>query len=525
VINFTVTNPVGTGYATVFPCGAPRPEASNLNYVAGQSVPNLVIAKLGTSGRVCVFSNVATDLLADVSGYFPAGSGYAPIANPTRILDTRSPVARLAAGAVLELPVGGVGGVPLDAVAAVVNFTVTNPAAVGYVTVYPCGAARPEASNLNYVAGQSVPNLVFAKLGAGGRVCAYSNVATDLIADVAGYFPAGSGYVPIDNPTRILDTRGSAPCGLVSAVFCETFDNLNNWSFAHWRSEMPGSADANSTASIVNGQAQIVAADKNYGDATLRSNTKYALGEIRLTISDNSGGWPLLGSAFVGLTTDPYNAPSIKRDNGEGPTPANGVLIQMRDNCREPWAGPQGSVYVNHVETVTTAVCLGAMPSGPTELRVTNGHVEFWSAGAKYAEMNVAVPATGYLLLGVHNHASEKYSDGPGPMPAVIGLFDNVSYPAAGRTSSYRNGAGVTAVGTSARVVFNAYAANTPVGAAVVVNGHSHPFTPYYPLSRSVAESVAIPVSDLVVGNNTINIVGGFTPVANVDLVIEGASA
>ena len=33
------------------------------------------------------------------------------------------------------------------------------------------------------------------------------------------------------------------------------------------------------------------------------------------------------------------------------------------------------------------------------------------------------------------------------------------------------------------------------------------------------------PVSDLVVGNNTINIVGGFTPVANVDLVIEGASA
>jgi hypothetical protein len=83
--------------------------------------------------------------------------------------------------------------------------------------------ARPVASNLNYVAGQAVPNLVLAKLGTAGRVCIYSNVATDVIADVSGYFPAGSGYVPIDNPTRILDTRGTAPCGLVGAVFCETF--------------------------------------------------------------------------------------------------------------------------------------------------------------------------------------------------------------------------------------------------------------------------------------------------------------
>jgi len=80
------------------------------------------------------------------------------------------------------------------------------------------------ASNLNYVAGQSVPNLVIAKLGTAGRVCAYSYAATDLIADVNGFFPAGSSYTPIPNPTRILDTRGSAPCGLLGAVFCETFD-------------------------------------------------------------------------------------------------------------------------------------------------------------------------------------------------------------------------------------------------------------------------------------------------------------
>jgi uncharacterized membrane protein len=113
----------------------------------------------------------------------------------------------VAAGSVLELQVGGVGGVPANAAAAVLNFTVTNPAAVGYVTVYPCGVTRPVASNLNFVADQTVPNLVLAKLGRRGRVCVYSNVATDVIADVQWLFPGGVGVHADRQPTRILDTR------------------------------------------------------------------------------------------------------------------------------------------------------------------------------------------------------------------------------------------------------------------------------------------------------------------------------
>ena len=53
------------------------------------------------------------------------------------------------------------------------------------------------------------------------------------------------------------------------------------------------------------------------------------------------------------------------------------------------------------------------------DMDVPSGYVEFWAAGAKYAETNAATPSTGYLMLGVHNHASLKYSDGPGPMPAL----------------------------------------------------------------------------------------------------------
>jgi len=75
-----------------------------------------------------------------------------------------------------------------DAAAVVLNVTVTDPQASGFVTVYPCGSERPNASSLNYVAGATVANAVVVKVGDGGQVCLFSQAATDLIADVNGYF-------------------------------------------------------------------------------------------------------------------------------------------------------------------------------------------------------------------------------------------------------------------------------------------------------------------------------------------------
>lgn len=83
----------------------------------------------------------------------------------------------------------GASGVPNNARAAVLNVTVTGAQGNGYVTVYPCGATRPITSNLNFVAGQTIPNAVIAKIGTDGKVCIYANVGTHLIADVNGYFP------------------------------------------------------------------------------------------------------------------------------------------------------------------------------------------------------------------------------------------------------------------------------------------------------------------------------------------------
>ena len=69
-MNVTVTAAQGGGYVTVFPCGAPQPNSSNLNYVAGGTIPNLVISQIGTGGKVCIFTSAGVHLLADVTGYY-----------------------------------------------------------------------------------------------------------------------------------------------------------------------------------------------------------------------------------------------------------------------------------------------------------------------------------------------------------------------------------------------------------------------------------------------------------------------
>jgi hypothetical protein len=223
-LNITVTGAAGAGFLTVFPCGEPEPDTSNLNYVAGVDVPNAVISKVGPDGTVCISTSAITDVIVDISGYFPAGSAFRTIPNPERILDTRNavgtPKAKVGAGRTLSLTIGGVRSTPASASAAVLNMAVVDAQVAGFATVYPCGQPIPDASNLNFAAGQTIPNLVISRVGDGGKVCVTTTAEIDVLADVAAYFPAGaSGYTPILNPTRILDTRNGvgAPKGPAAA--------------------------------------------------------------------------------------------------------------------------------------------------------------------------------------------------------------------------------------------------------------------------------------------------------------------
>ena len=197
IVNVTVTGPTAASHLTVYPSGAGLPLASNLNFVTGQTVPNLVAVKVGADGNVNVRNNSgSTHVIFDVVGWYEAASGDVlnPLA-PVRILDTRfgpqgAPPGPVGASTSITVDVTGAGGVPVSgATAVIVNTTVTGPTAPSHLTVYPSGAGVPNASNLNFVTGQTVPNLVVVKVGGDGNVKVFNNSGTThVIFDVVGYF-------------------------------------------------------------------------------------------------------------------------------------------------------------------------------------------------------------------------------------------------------------------------------------------------------------------------------------------------
>jgi hypothetical protein len=215
VMNVTVTRPATAGHLTVYPGSGAVPTVSTLDFSAGETLPNLVTVQ-PTNGQVSFHngSNGTVQVVADLEGFYgPGGYGFKPIIPaPTRVLDTRSgtgtgKAAPVAAGGRVRLNLSG--KVPAGTAAVVMNVTVTQPRRGGYLTVYPDGVARPNASNLNFSAGETVPNLVIVPLRAGAADFFNSSGGTlQLVADLAGYFSAAApdSFVPY-GPTREADTR------------------------------------------------------------------------------------------------------------------------------------------------------------------------------------------------------------------------------------------------------------------------------------------------------------------------------
>ena len=181
VLNVTVTAPTTFGFVTVYADGATRPTASNLNFVKGQTVPNLVIAPVGANGQVDLYngSTGTIQLLADVSGYSLAGDptaagAFASLA-PFRLLDTRdctgATKAAVTPGGSVSLQVAGTDGIPSSGVPAVaLNVTVASPTSSGFGSAAPVWPARPRRSALWSAHGRVDPGfaVVAARVGAPG---------------------------------------------------------------------------------------------------------------------------------------------------------------------------------------------------------------------------------------------------------------------------------------------------------------------------------------------------------------------
>ena len=207
VLNVTSVGSPSWGFVSVYPCGS-RPDVSNVNYSAGQTIANQVTVA-ANQGDVCFSASSPTWLIVDEFGYFDVtGYGFHSVA-PTRVLDSRNGIgasAPIPARTEVKFSVAGRPGITGIPVAVVLNVTAVTPAGSGWIIAHACGQPA-DTSNLNYVPGRVVPNMVTVRPNAAGEVCLFTVATTHLLVDVFGWYgPGGDPLVPV-TPVRILDTR------------------------------------------------------------------------------------------------------------------------------------------------------------------------------------------------------------------------------------------------------------------------------------------------------------------------------
>jgi uncharacterized protein (DUF1501 family) len=193
VLNLAVAQTESAGHVSVAPAGS-KSAVSNINYAAGDIVPNLVICKLGTGGKIELTGvGAGTHVVGDVFGYFGASGHQLRATPPQRAMDTRKGIGAaqqlVGPGHDVRLDIAGRNGVPMNATAVVLNVAATNVSAKSYLSIWPSGTTNPGTANLNIAPGRVIANLVICRLGTDGAVSISNPIGgCHVVADVFGYF-------------------------------------------------------------------------------------------------------------------------------------------------------------------------------------------------------------------------------------------------------------------------------------------------------------------------------------------------
>ena len=221
-LNITVVPHGVLGFLTAFPCGQPRPLASNLNS-DGRNKAVASILPAGTNGAVCFFATHDTDLVLDINGYFVPDTDVTAMAfypvTPCRLVDTRLANGSLGGPSLIasgtrSFPLlSSSCNIPATARAYSLNYTAVPHGPLGFLTTWPTGQTQPFVSTLNAPTGAITANAAIVPAGTNGDISVFVTHPADLVIDVNGYFaPPGPGGLSLHNltPCRVLDTRNPA---------------------------------------------------------------------------------------------------------------------------------------------------------------------------------------------------------------------------------------------------------------------------------------------------------------------------
>ena len=182
-----------------------------------------------------------------------SSSAFVPV-TPVRILDTRDPnnvglngpfVSQVPQDLIVVGSIATATGiqsiVPAGATGVSLNVTVYNPRADGYISIRPADASgAPTTSNLNFTAGQTVPNAVTVNLpitgSDAGKIEIYFDAlgvvgpTAEIFIDVLGYYETSSVSTPTTTPTTTPPTTPTTVASTIPAdpVATENWNLLSN---------------------------------------------------------------------------------------------------------------------------------------------------------------------------------------------------------------------------------------------------------------------------------------------------------
>ena len=346
---------------------------------------------------------------------------------PCRIMDTRSPgtvgpkSTPLATGETHTIQVTGKNGscnVPGDVSGVMMNVTLVSPAQPGFITVFPAGSARPNASSLNYVAGQApTPNQVPVGLSSDGKVSFYASAGpVQLIADVVGYTTAPR-LSTSDLAAGRWDKDSAKPLSVAVSTNPEhmAYDGTNLW-VTHWIS----GTNALTKIDPVSGTVLGTVASGGYPSDVLFDGTSIWLplyltsnlvkvnpstGAVVATVdvsaqpasitSDGTSIWvPGNGDGNVKKVNASTAAVTATVTAGTAPTGScfDGASV---------WVVNNGSSNLTKINPTTNAATTVDLPDGAGPVDCVYDGQHLWVSGSSNSSIYKLDPSTGALLATV----------------------------------------------------------------------------------------------------------------------------
>lgn len=188
-VTLTVTGADGPGFVTAYPCGAPVPDVSNVNFGVREPVAGAAFVPVGADGSICVLTALANvDVIVDLTGVFGTGGELGFVTTPaTRLIDTRSGIGgwgpRHSRNARISFPAA-----PSAAQAVTGTVTLVEPRSEGFLTAEPCTASS-DTSAVNALAGQVMANSITVGVS-DGELCLTASATGHTLFDLVGWWVA-----------------------------------------------------------------------------------------------------------------------------------------------------------------------------------------------------------------------------------------------------------------------------------------------------------------------------------------------